>query len=314
MGSSHSHAPAPVNWRSINIVNFGKQYEPEKRIIERPISKLDKRQQWEIIFHDTDKKIFKLRNIEKNTFLYLGQETKEGMAEFSTINLENEMYKYDPAYLAITANEIENKTDFSFISSFGTQMDIVDKNNINMKNDNKKENKLQTVKATRVRITTQLNEYLNIFGVFIYGPDENVLNTNQSYAYSSSNYRNRYPASNAIKVVTENRNRKAYDAIQNKTLNGKKIEWNSSKLTGVFTHTNKDNTGVGGGAWWEYEFDEPVDIFLIEIFGRTDCCPDRNKLRVDLYNDNESRTKIIWTTKFDDMLYDAHKAIKITNE
>ena len=107
MGGSHSHAPAPVNWRSIDIVNFGKQYEPEKRIIERPISKLDKRQQWEIIFHDTDKKIFKLRNIEKNTFLYLGQETKEGMAEFSTINLENEMYKYDPAYLAITANEID---------------------------------------------------------------------------------------------------------------------------------------------------------------------------------------------------------------
>ena len=27
----------------------------------------------------------------------------------------------------------------------------------------------------------------------------------------------------------------------------------------------------------------------------------------------ESRTKVIWTTKFDDMLYDAHKAIKITN-
>ena len=50
------------------------------------------------------------------------------------------------------------------------------------------------------------------------------------------------------------------------------------------------------------------------VMAKSDCCPDRNKLRVDLYNDNESRTKIIWTTKFDDMLYDAHKAIKITNE
>ena len=45
----------------------------------------------------------------------------------------------------------------------------------------------------------------------------NVLNTNPQYAYSSSNYLNRWPASNAIKIVNENRNRKAYDAIQNKT-------------------------------------------------------------------------------------------------
>lgn len=315
MGGSHSHAPPPKNSRDLNIVYFGKQYEPEKRIIERPISKLDKRQQWEIIFYDTDKKIFKLRNIEKNTFLYLGQEPKEGIPEFSTINLENEMYKYDPAYAAITANEIENKTDFSFISSFGTQMDIVDKNNINMVNDNKKENKLQTIKATRVRITTQMNEFLNIFGVFIYGPNENILNTNSQYAYSSSNYWNRWPASNVIKVVNENRDRKAYDAIQNKPLNGKSIGWNKWHPNNPYAvHTYNDNTGVGGGSWWEYEFNDPVDISLIEIFGRTDCCPNRNKLRVDLYNDNESRTKVIWTTKFDDMLYDAHKTIKITNE
>jgi hypothetical protein len=315
MGGSHSHEPPPKYWRHLNIVDFGDKYEPEKRIIERPISKLDKRQQWEIVFHDINKKIFKLRNIEKNTFLYLGQEPKEGIPEFSTIKLENEMYKYDPAYVAITPNEIENKTDFSFISSFGTQMDIVDKNNINMANDNKKENKLQTIKATRVRITTQMNEYLNIFGVFIYGPDENVLNTNERYAYSSSNYLNKWPAGNVIKIVNENSNRKAYDSIQNKPLNGKSIGWNKWHPNNAYAvHTYNDNTGVGGGSWWEYEFNDPVDISLIEIFGRTDCCPNRNKLRVDLYNDNESRTKVIWTTKFDDMLYDAHKVIKITNE
>ena len=315
MGGSHSHEPPSKNSRDLNIVYFGDKYEPEKRIIERPISKLDKRQQWEIVFYDTDKKIFKLRNIENNTFLYLGQEPKEGIPEFSTINLENEMYKYDPAYTAITANEIENKTDFSFISSFGTQMDIVDKNNINMANDNKKENKLQTIKATRVRITTQMNEYLNIFGVFIYGSNKNILNTNPQYAYSSSNYMNRWPASNVIKIVNENRNRKAYDAIQNKRLNGKSIGWNKWHPNNAYAvHTNNDNTGVGGGAWWEYEFNDPVDISLIEIFGRNDCCPNRNKLRVDLYNDNESRTKVIWTTKIDDMLSDDHKVIKITNE
>ena len=55
------------------------------------------------------------------------------------------------------------------------------------------------------------------------------------------------------------------------------------------------------------------NVSLIEIFGRTDCCPNRNKLRVDLYDDSVSKTNVVWTTKIDDMLYDAHKAIKITN-
>ena len=55
MGGSHSHEPPPKYWRHLNIVDFGDKYEPEKRIIERPISKLDKRQQWEIVFHDINK-------------------------------------------------------------------------------------------------------------------------------------------------------------------------------------------------------------------------------------------------------------------
>ena len=309
MGGSHSHAPPPIYWRNLNIVNYDETKEPVKRIIERPVSRLDKRQQWQVVFNDNEK-TFKLKNVETNTYLYIGQEHTEGIPEFSTIDLDKDNYKYDPAYVRMSKYEISNKTDFSFISSFGTQMDIVDRNDIDIE-----ENKaiLQTVKASRVRLTTIHNEYLNLFGVFIYGPDDNVLNTNENYAYSSSNWEESYPASYAIKVVNENPNRKGYDAIQNKPLNGKKIGWNSALLTRVYAHTNKDNTGVGGGSWWEYEFDDPVDISLIEIFGKSDCCPNRNKLRVDLYNDNESRTKVIWTTKFEDMLYDAHKAIKITN-
>ena len=34
--------------------------------------------------------------------------------------------------LNISNMKLENKTDFSFISSFGTQMDIVDKNDIDI--------------------------------------------------------------------------------------------------------------------------------------------------------------------------------------
>jgi hypothetical protein len=241
---------------------------------------------------------------------YIGQEHKEGIPDFATIDLDKDNYKYDPAYVQISINEINNKTDFSFISSFGTQLDIVDRND-----DDIEKNKaiLQTIKSTRVRLTTLSNEYLNIFGVFIYGPDGNILNKDSKYAYSSSNLANAYPASNAMKIVKENLNRKAFNAIQNTNLINKRIGWNNWNQSSQYaTHTNNDNTGTNGGAWWEYEFDEPIEISLIEIFGRTDCCPNRNKLRIDLFDDSKSRTKVIWTNKFNDMAYDAHKTVKIT--
>jgi len=310
MGGSHSHPPPPMYWRNLNIVNYDETKEPVKRIIERPVSRLDKRQQWQVVFNDNEK-TFKLKNVETNTYLYIGQEHKEGIPDFATIDLDKDNYKYDPAYVDMSKLELSNKTDFNFISSFGTQMNIVDRNDMDIE-----ENKaiLQTVKATRVRVTTQMNEYLNIFGVFIYGPDGTILNKDSRYAYSSSNYQNRWPARNAMKIVRENLNRKAFDAIQNNKLKNKQIGWNKWHPNHKYAiHTNNDNTGVGGGSWWEYEFDDPIDVSLIEIFGRSDCCPNRNKLRVDLYNDSISRTNVIWTTKFDDMLYDAHKAIKITN-
>lgn len=309
MGNSGPRRPHPVYWRDLNIVYFEESQEPIKRIIERPISKLDKRQQWQIVLNN-DTKTFKLKNVETNTYLYIGQEPKEGIPDFATIDLDKDNYKYDPAYVQISINEINNKTDFSFISSFGTQLDIVDKND-----DDIEKNKaiLQTIKSTRVRLTTLSNEYLNIFGVFIYGPDGNILNKDSKYAYSSSNYANSYPASNAMKIVKENLNRKAFNAIQNTNLINKRIGWNNwSQSSKYATHTNNDNTGTNGGAWWEYEFDEPVNISLIEIFGRTDCCPNRNKLRIDLFDDSKSRTKVIWTNNFNDMAYDAHKTVKIT--
>ena len=46
MGGSHSHAPPAMYRRNLNIVNYDETKEPVKRIIERPVSRLDKRQQW----------------------------------------------------------------------------------------------------------------------------------------------------------------------------------------------------------------------------------------------------------------------------
>ena len=307
MGGGPSR-PAPVDERVLDIVYFEEVIKniPLKSIIERQLSKLDKRQQWQIVLNN-NKKTFKLKNVENNTYLYIGLDPTDSIPEFATIDLDKDNYKYDPAYVGISNDEIENKTGFSFISSFGTQLDIIDRNDSDIEMNKAI---LKSIKSSRVRITTQLNEHLNIFGVFIYGPNENVLNTNENHAYSSSNYQNQYPARNAIKIVRENLNRKAYDAIQNKPLNGKQIEWNNiEKSSNYLCYTDKDNTGVGGGSWWEYEFDDPIDIALVEIFGRTDM-PDRNKLRIDLFDDSKSRTNVIFSIKFDDMKYDAHKVIK----
>ena len=308
MGNSGPSRPHPIYWRDMNIAYFDETTEPEKRIVEVGLSRKDPRQTWHIVLNN-DKKTFKLKNIHTNTYLYIGQEHKEGIPEFATIDLDKENYKYDPAYIKLSDTEISNKTDFSFISSFGTQMDIIDRNDNDIKeNESYLQIVLQTVKATRVRVTTQMNEYLNIFGVFIYGPDGTILNKDSRYAYSSSNYQNRWPARNAMKIVRENIYRKAMDAIQNTKLRNKQIGWNNNNNNQYMAHTNND-----GGSWWEYEFDDPIDISLIEIFGRTDCCPNRNKLRVDLYDDSVSRKNVIWTTTINDMLYDAHKAVKITN-
>lgn len=128
MGGGHSHPPKPYD-RALNIIKYESK-EIVKTIIERPISKINIKQQWQLILNN-DKKTFKLKNVDNNTYLFIGQEPKEGIPVLSTINLNN--YKYDPAYIDISASELENKTDFSFISTFGTQLDIIDENENELK-------------------------------------------------------------------------------------------------------------------------------------------------------------------------------------
>jgi hypothetical protein len=304
--SSKPRAPVAPSWRGIIFASAVKKAIPY-RVVSRPISKLDKRQQWQIILNK-DKKTFTLKNVETNTYLYITKEPTEGLSEYTTIDIDNQNYKYDPAFVNISEYEINIATNFSFISSFGTQLDIIDKNN----EANINSNILKSIKGTRIRLTTQNNQYLNIFGVFIYSPEGNIINTNPAWAYSSSNYEN-HPASNAIKIVTENPNRKGFNAIQNTNLNNKNIGWNNwNQSSSYCAHTKNDNTGVGGGDWWEYEFTDLVDMSLIEIFGRIDCCPERNKnLRIDIFDDKKSRTKVIWTGSFGNVNNEAHKSIKL---
>ena len=76
----------------LDIVFFEEVIEnpPQTRIIERPLSKPDKRQQWNIVLNN-NKKTFKLKNIENNTYLYVGLEPTDGIPEFSTIDLDKEI-------------------------------------------------------------------------------------------------------------------------------------------------------------------------------------------------------------------------------
>ena len=91
------------------------------------------------------------------------------------------------------------------------------------------------------------------------------------------------------------------------------IGWNNWNQSSQYcAYTNNNIISTGGGDWWEYEFTELVDISMIEIFGRIDCCPERIKnVRIELFNDKESRTKVIWTGSFGDINKTAHKAIKL---
>ena len=108
---------------SSEVINFGPQI---KRINVVTLDSTNSSQQW-IISFTQNKKIFKLKNVYKdNTYLYISQNSKEGVVEFTTIDINN--YKNDPAFSDITQEELDNRTNFSFIPSFGTHLNIINEN------------------------------------------------------------------------------------------------------------------------------------------------------------------------------------------
>ncbi len=96
------------------------------RINNHNISRKDERQQWQIILQN-DKKYLTLKNIMNGRYLYMGLEPKTGDSQFSTIPLDNNAYKSEYPFNQLSDNQIKQSTMFSFISTFGTQMDIIDK-------------------------------------------------------------------------------------------------------------------------------------------------------------------------------------------
>lgn len=96
------------------------------RINKSDIFRKDERQQWRIILQ-SDKKYLILKNIMNSRYLYMGLEPKTGDSQFSTIPLDNGAYRSEYSFNSLSDNDVRQSTTFSFISTFGTQMDIIDK-------------------------------------------------------------------------------------------------------------------------------------------------------------------------------------------
>ena len=96
------------------------------KVNNRDISRKDPRQQWQIILQ-SDKKYLTLKNIMNGRYLYMGLEPKTGNPQFSTIQLDNRAYRSEYPFSQLNDSQINQSTTFSFISTFGTQMNIIDK-------------------------------------------------------------------------------------------------------------------------------------------------------------------------------------------
>ena len=106
---------------------------PNKRIIIVNLDPTNITQQWKIML-SYDKKLFKMKSLYNNSYIIVTQESREGLVEFSSINIDNNSYKNDPAFSNIDQDELDNRTNFTFISSFGTQLDIIERDDNNTTN------------------------------------------------------------------------------------------------------------------------------------------------------------------------------------
>lgn len=249
------------------------------KVKSRPLSRKDERQQWTIVLQ-IDKRFMQLKNLSNKKFLYMGLEPVLGEAQFSTIDLDFDNYKSNPIYntSTILPSQIQENTTFTFISTFGTQMDIIDK-----------AKKLpNSISGNRIRISSQAKQPLMLFGIFVYSDAGSLISMTKDNAKASSiNFG--HTADKVFKIVNENSSRNINQAINGDNLLSKSPGWNNWNDNGSYCcHTNNDKTATTGGDWWEYTFPSVVSISLLEIFGRIDCCPESfQNMLVQIFNDKK---------------------------
>ena len=252
------------------------------KIESRSVSRMDTRQQWNIILQQ-DKTQLKLKNIFNKKYLYIGVSSPQSVkTQASSIDLDNNAYRSrNDIYGSISDSKINESTTFTFISSFGTQLDIIDKS----KSSNDTSTlKFYSIKATRVRVLSSPGKRNYLFGVFIFNSAGRVINLDNSKADAGSLESNS-SASNALKIVKEINARRSYEALQNIPI-GKSADWNNyNNNPGYCTVTALDRSGDNGGDWWEYFFDNPVDVSVIEIYGRKDNIESMKNMKIQIFDD-----------------------------
>ena len=99
----------------------------------RNLSRTDERQQWIIVLQsdsrdNTKLNKMKLKNLFNGKSLYLGLDPIQGTSQFSTVNIVN--YTQHPAFSNLTQSQIEDGTSFTFISTFGANLNIINNDNL----------------------------------------------------------------------------------------------------------------------------------------------------------------------------------------
>ena len=93
----------------------------------RKISRMDVRQQWKIKFPKSDDKTYlELESDSNKKYLYIGLDPFKGNAIYSTINSTEVLKNIDKPFENLTLENIQSATKFTFISSVGTNLNIVD--------------------------------------------------------------------------------------------------------------------------------------------------------------------------------------------
>ena len=222
----------------------------------RDTSRKDPRQQW-IIQLQEDKAFLKLKNVQNKRYLYIGLEPRNGHSQFSTIDLDFTNHRNGTIYNNVSDEYIGKATTFTFISTYGTQLNIIDRNIP----------QAEYLIGNRVRFSSQSKQLISLFGVIIYGKDGSIINIDSSKTKQSSVYRSTHTSVCAVRIISENTSRNINQAMQGKLLNNKVIGWNTMSSNGKYcSMTNGDKTATTGGDWWEYVFDSPIEIMGIELY------------------------------------------------
>lgn len=297
MGGGGSRIPPPPPIPRVKVFNSLKPNTSAPASVESVVlSRKDPRQQWQIVLQP-DKKFMKLKNVANGKFLYLGLEPLTGENQFSTIDLDKTIdgkkanYKYSPVFSKVTENDIDNATTFNFISSFGPQMDIIDKSS---KVIEKSTAKLYSKKGNRLTLTTPPGGKISLFGIFMFAKDGTIINKDTSKVYMNSVSGNQY-ATNALKIVNQNSGRTIQQAFAQNPLNVSNPDWNKFSFGGGtdWSYCAISNNEAGGGIW-EYDNVNPVDLSLLEIYSNS-IGSGLDGLKIELYNDNVSNSKSVWS-------------------